>query len=75
MAQSFSCVPSAEVSQQGQCPIGYVEQPAQVFVALDGTMPGAETAASIFAIGFLAAFSTARVVSMIIRAVVDLVKS
>jgi len=46
-----------------------------VLVAFDATIPGAETAATVFFIGFLAAFSTARVVSMIIRAVVDLVKS
>lgn len=75
MAEAFSCVPSANVALQGQCPTGYAEQPAQIMVAMDATIPGAETAASVYAIGFLAALCTARVVSMIIRAVMDLVKS
>lgn len=71
---TFTCVPSTVSAAQGQCPTGYAETQAQVIVAFDAEPPAADVAASVFALGFLAAFSTARVMAMVIRAVIALVK-
>lgn len=72
---AFTCVPSSEAAAQGQCPLGYAEAQAQVIVAFDAEPPAADVAASVFALGFLAAFSTARVFALLIRAIMALVRS
>lgn len=72
---AFSCVPSAVVEDQGQCPEGFAETAAQVIVAFEAEIPSADVAAPVFFLGFLAAFTGARVVAMLIRVIVQLVKS
>lgn len=72
---AFSCVPSTLPEAQGQCPEGYAETAGHVFVAFDAEPPAADVAASVFVLGFLAAFTGARVVAMLIRVIMQLVRS
>jgi hypothetical protein len=65
------------------CPAGYKQLTVVVggagsqptLVAFETALPATENLAWIFALGFLAAFSTARVVSMIIRSALDVVRN
>lgn len=65
------------------CPAGYKQLSVVVggagsqptLVAFETALPPTENLAWVFALGFLAAFSTARVVSMIIRAALDFVRN
>lgn len=70
----FSCLPGADVAAQGQCPPGYVEAAPATFIVMDAALPDPDLAASVFALGFVLAFSTARALSMVIRAVLKLVR-
>jgi hypothetical protein len=65
------------------CPTGYTQLTVVVggagsqptLVAFETQLPPTSNLAWIFALGFLAAFSTARVVSMTIRAALDLARN
>lgn len=70
---TYTCVPAVNGVPQGQCAVGFSETPGALLSL--GGHPDLTTVTAIVTLGFIIGFAPIRLIGLLLRAIIDVIRS